>query len=746
MLDDTTMEKKNTGRSSATYKGSCSDTKVKPDVPQKQQGRSSWKRGNGRQQDAPRKPNPQRSRCVYDKRPMPRGAPSYPEDPRSEVARSLQDQSVDTVKKGNKKVNLNHLLNFTFAPRENADHHHYYRTSYDGRGGQRTRCRLPKYNKEQFLQANCQFVVRDGGSYGQHCSDADTLVDWGLVEEVRTGAFEDATCPICLYPPVAAKMTRCGHVYCWPCLLHYLSLTDHSWRRCPICYEAIHRDDLKSVVTEARTLYRRGDKITMCLMRRERNCMFPVPQRLWTKGIVAPLNLSDDKTMTCYQKLLTANMEQVEAILNREEQQLLQQLTEEGETPEACFVEAALQALGERRQSLQNHVMASNLVNDFVTLSTSDVSVGSPDSPTSPLCDVQLDQEKNVIIGPPQNEEPGSRQRCISSGSSEGALDFVISAEDLELAEPECLSQGTTGPNQGPKDSYYFYQSVDGQAIFLHALNVKMLVRDYGSLEQCPPLFEAEIVDIEGASIDANLRQRLRYLRHVPLTCEIKVVELKLESPLVTAETQQHFRQEIERRCRLRSKRAREERKRDRYLVQEELKRQGCYPAARFNLNSPYQFPSHNGSPPDAPAVGLPGNDANAVSSPSASDLDDRQSLGSALSNTADDDVMEGTPPKVSFAQMLQCKNISNGHSDVARGRRASRPPQSCSSSGHPDSESEDHVPVPSFHQSFSLALQDAFDNMDKSASPAAEARGSGRKKNKKNKTLLFSTFMNRSK
>ena len=43
----------------------------------------------------------------------------------------------------------------------------------------------------------------------------------------------------------AAKITRCGHMYCWPCLLHYLSLSDKAWRKCPICYESIYKDDLK---------------------------------------------------------------------------------------------------------------------------------------------------------------------------------------------------------------------------------------------------------------------------------------------------------------------------------------------------------------------------------------------------------------------------------------------------------------------------------------------------------------------
>ena len=44
---------------------------------------------------------------------------------------------------------------------------------------------------------------------------------------------------------IAAKMTRCGHIYCWSCMLHYLSLSEHTWHKCPICYEDIYAKDLK---------------------------------------------------------------------------------------------------------------------------------------------------------------------------------------------------------------------------------------------------------------------------------------------------------------------------------------------------------------------------------------------------------------------------------------------------------------------------------------------------------------------
>ena len=44
---------------------------------------------------------------------------------------------------------------------------------------------------------------------------------------------------------VAGKITKCGHVYCWACILHYIDLDDRTWRKCPICFESIHKSDLR---------------------------------------------------------------------------------------------------------------------------------------------------------------------------------------------------------------------------------------------------------------------------------------------------------------------------------------------------------------------------------------------------------------------------------------------------------------------------------------------------------------------
>jgi hypothetical protein len=51
------------------------------------------------------------------------------------------------------------------------------------------------------------------------------------------------------------RSTKCGHVFCWPCLEHYLSESQHSWAKCPICMESIYAAALKSVYFLETTLY-----------------------------------------------------------------------------------------------------------------------------------------------------------------------------------------------------------------------------------------------------------------------------------------------------------------------------------------------------------------------------------------------------------------------------------------------------------------------------------------------------------
>lgn len=81
----------------------------------------------------------------------------------------------------------------------------------------------------------------------------------------------------------------------------------------------------------------------------------------------------------------------------------------------------------------------------------------------------------------------------------------------------------------------------DGQHIYLHAINARMLEHTYGSLEHSPTILSGRILEKEGGSMTEELRRRLRYLQHLPVTCQFEVAEIQLKPSIVSKETLEHF-------------------------------------------------------------------------------------------------------------------------------------------------------------------------------------------------------------
>nr|CAD7403151.1 unnamed protein product [Timema poppensis] len=187
MLEEFAMEKKPINRSvQPPGKGSTTDLKKSQDAGSKSFFRSSrrhepnssvaskWELG--------RKTASQKSKC-FDKRPKPKGQYGGKEDPK----------------------NLNHLLNFHYAPREGSGS--MWRSG--GRQGLNRwmATHKHKYNKEQFLQANCQFVVKADGDYSVYSTNPDILVDWGLIEQIIVREVNVLEMSICRYGRVQVSNT-----------------------------------------------------------------------------------------------------------------------------------------------------------------------------------------------------------------------------------------------------------------------------------------------------------------------------------------------------------------------------------------------------------------------------------------------------------------------------------------------------------------------------------------------------------
>lgn len=459
---------------------------------------------------------------------------------------------------GSKKQNLNHLLNF-----------HKYTKESDGYGGAfskygyqhyQFRSKRYNYNKEQYLQANCQFIVKEDSKfdYRRFMTSPDALVEWDQVVKVLISSCEESQCPICLYPPRAAKMTKCGHIYCFSCMLHYLSLSDKSWRKCPICYESVQISDLKSASSKhIHQSYKVGDTIVMELTKREKGSLFV--NKVGENSIDKFPNFSeiDPNNYFTHSKLIMANKHEMLKIMDQERNELDFQLAEDGyDCPESIFIQQAVELLNTKRESLEKSLLIDEQCGELPVLV----------SPENPLT---------------QFNAPES----ISSHDDEDLID-----EDCELTVDEI---DIVPVSQNVKH-FYFYQALNGQNIFLHSLNSKMLQLMYGSLEQSPLTIRGNIVAIKCCTMNEDLRKRLKYLQHLPVSSVFEVVEIDFEPGIISKDVFNCFKDELLQRRKRRQRREREEKKREKAIDELNDRQMGKMMQssnANIDIGSTSQFP-----------------------------------------------------------------------------------------------------------------------------------------------------------
>ncbi|XP_061458884.1 E3 ubiquitin-protein ligase RNF10 isoform X2 [Rhineura floridana] len=670
---------------------------------------------------------------------------------RDEVAEAQRAEFSPAQFSGPKKISLNHLLNFTFEPRG--------QTNYFGNGrgtwAKRNRWENKPFSKELFLQANCQFVVCDDQDYTVHFTDPDTLVNWDFVEQVRICSHEVPSCPICLYPPTAAKITHCGHIFCWACILHYLSLSEKTWSKCPICYGSIHKKDLKSVIALETRQYAIGDTITMQLMQREKGVLIAQPKSKLTH-LEQPIHLGDEQHGQFSKLLLASKAQVLQEVVLEEKEALLRQYEEEKRTPEACFIEAAIQELKDREGSLMSdrnrESDVAGAVEALVVADSSGKAAGVSQE-RKPVVEY-LSAFEEEILEPSEDSAigvlpPSETEEASVDDAEESGVDLAGRREMGEASLPEsACEKSKTAFSSGHTSTtpfYYFYQAEDGQCLYLHPVNVRCLVREYGSLEKSPEKISATVVEISGHSMTEDVRQRHRYLCHLPLTCEFSICELALKPPVISKETLQMFSDDIEKRKRLRQKKARDERRREHRIEMEENKKQGRYPEVHIALENLQQFPAFSafsGEPAEnesdaalSAVGGIPVCQPESLPTP----LSPAASLGSPSLCVGN---LEEETSLPSFAQMLRAGKAKpetwNSSQPKKKETATLAPPAPGDSDG--ESDNSDRVPVPSFQNSFSQAIEAAFLKLDKPSTSdhlLEEKRG---KKKKQKQKLLFST------
>ncbi|KAI6659114.1 RING finger protein 10 [Oopsacas minuta] len=389
-----------------------------------------------------------------------------------------------TGQKGRRvKLDATHLLNFT------TDTHKYHgqhgAPSSAQNRARRSAAYTRGYTKEHYLLSNARFVVQQGLDCEGYLFNPDQMFPWEVILQIYLITTSLSSCPICLSRPEAARVTKCGHTYCLPCIMHFFSSAEGKWEPCPVCGEIIKLSDSKPVVILQKREFKRGDMVNFVQVCRPVDLNYPLPCYL-DRGTSRELLTCSDKGVQ-FAKILTADNQFKKQTLIRDRNEMYRILKDK-------------------------------------------------------LCDVTFVQNALKMINSELREY--DNPEIIDSATNVFADEFVCPEGSEILTEID--SEMSSKYNQ--EDWVFTYQSADGQYIFLDPLNAAMLREEYGMLCKSPDRIRAQILNITHHVVTEQLRSRFKWLSHLPLMCELQFFEVSFKPPLISRYVLDNFRDTVEKR------------------------------------------------------------------------------------------------------------------------------------------------------------------------------------------------------
>ncbi|MDP2437976.1 MAG: RING-HC finger protein, partial [archaeon] len=250
------------------------------------------------------------------------------------------------------RVSLNHLIQFNVS-QSGGDG-----LKSRGRGLRSSRDHSPqlmRLKKELYIQANHQVVLHHGGDYSKLLRNPDAPVAWVDISQLFLSSKKAYACPICLERPKVPRMTPCGHVFCWVCLLQLLShgVTARTFP-CPMCNEAVFINDLRSVSIHTPRAHEPGSQIELTLMRRHRHSTFLAPTCWWLSNAPPlPFVPSKDDPLAVFSRFATTSS--ISEVVEHESTSLQVELAESMACGDrsAPFIESAIAQLEHEHQQLK---------------------------------------------------------------------------------------------------------------------------------------------------------------------------------------------------------------------------------------------------------------------------------------------------------------------------------------------------------------------------------------------------------
>ncbi|KAI5819028.1 hypothetical protein BZA77DRAFT_342387 [Pyronema omphalodes] len=379
-------------------------------------------------------------------------------------------------------------------------------------------------DRARYINSNYRFLINPTGESQIDSKDPDNHVPWEQIVQVITSSHEIPSCPICISDPVAPRMTKCGHIFCLPCLQRYLASDDgdevqhrrNASKKCAICTDSVYENDVKPVrvhTGQEMTGPKNGEVVVLRLMMLKRGSTLALPREEWERaGNVDQIPWHFTTGAMDYARIMRATRDDMES-------------------------------------------QFSNEISNLKTLQKHDSAMYGEDGKWCTKATRTIQSAIDGLVGIPESSD-------IPPSKSVERLDL----EGLSLSNTPTQSKSVAlrslGSASAPKTtSYFFYQALP--KFFLAPLDIRILLAAFGDYSNFPAVIVPRIENVvTGHTVDDNLRRKSKWLAHLPAGSEISFLECDW-SDVLAADVLQQFEAEISRRrIQKREKEVREERDR----------------------------------------------------------------------------------------------------------------------------------------------------------------------------------------
>jgi hypothetical protein len=427
-----------------------------------------------------------------------------------------------------------------------------------------------------YINSNYRFVVNPHGDFRAQSVDPDVHLSWDVILQILASARTQCpNCPICLSTPVAPRMSKCGHIFCLPCLLRYMASDDGNnpnnsaekkprYKKCVICTDSVYVKDIKPVrffTGQQNDPPKDGEGVILRLVTRKPGNTLALPidgagPSFETDQI--PWHFASE--VMDYARIMKGTGDYMTEQFDREIQELVQ-LQEEDELMFGEQGDWPRKAVGLIRIQMEGLAGMGN----------------APQSVLPPKESKEKEKEKErrppiqFLENPDDVPEMYHVQHESRSGHASQSHTPIqlddsssINSQPVTDAIPSSSAVELRVAIDTSHDSlYFFYQAL--LHYYLSPLDIRILKAAFGAFASFPSTVSPRVENVStGHSVDDNLRKRARYLAHLPYGCEVGFLECDWTN-IVPGEILEKYKPDIEkRRKKKRDKEIKEERDRAR--------------------------------------------------------------------------------------------------------------------------------------------------------------------------------------